>query len=128
MLVGFFKEISAKDCDVQVIGFCDRIWANPDLSATILRVFSLSVAPASAAPLRRLLMLVGPRLKSFQSLNDTAFDGMLYWNSIDLRTTASYEILKAPSPTAKADRGRINDDLLELDLFQDKDLKVDPIE
>jgi hypothetical protein len=40
MLVGFFKEISAKDCDVQVIGFSDRIWANPDLSATLFRVFS----------------------------------------------------------------------------------------
>ena len=69
-------------------------------------------------------MLVGPALKSFQSRNDTAFDGTLYWNSPELRTTAEYKILKTPSSTVVGDRGRINDDLLELDVFQEKDLKL----
>lgn len=124
MLVGFFKEVSAKNCDARIVGYCDRIWANTDLSLTVLRVFSLAISPSSEGSLKRLHMLVGPALESIRGSNDTAFDKDLYWNSPEHRTTAQYEIVKTPSVDVRRDRGRINDDLLSLDVYADRDITL----
>lgn len=73
-------------------------------------------------------MLVGPPIQSVRGMNDAAFDQKLYWNSPELRTTAEYQVIKTPSPGGRGERGRIIDDLLELDVFPDKDVQLSTME
>ena len=126
MLVGFFKESSALACDARIIGFCDRIWADHDLSFTVYRKFSVSVDLSSKGKLDKLHLLVGPEIDSICSINDLAFDPKCYWNSPDLRTTAQYSVIRKPDTARGQTRGQIDDDKLLLDVFPDRDLKLSP--
>ncbi len=89
-----------------------------------MRVFSLAVLPTSQSSLKGLNILVGPALKSIRGINDTAFDENLYWNSPENRTTNQYDIVKRPSTEIRGDRGQIIDDLLDLYVYADRDIRL----
>lgn len=119
MLLCYFTPATESASRSRILSYCDRIWLEPDLTATIHRTFILEVLPESKAPLseiRMLLPFASSAVTNLKGLNDTAFNADWYFNSPALRASREYGITKKLTSDRES-FGIIDDDGI-------KDIKV----
>jgi hypothetical protein len=112
MLIGFFKPSQECASNCRVVSFCDRIWLESDLTAKILRSFTIEIpadSPCGLSELRMLLPFPASAVTNLKGLNDTAFNPTWYFNTPALRANRDYDVKKKVASESDS-YGLIDDD------------------